>query len=90
MVAIGEHYRPVDGTHTKGIYRVVGVPEDVTLLRVADANGVRRHSGQLVQVSERTIAEEFESASDPDAGLRPVARIRNQLQGLYWSVRRFL
>lgn len=90
MAAIGEHYRPVEATHPAGIYRVVGTSNEVTLLQVANADGRRRHTGELIHVSAATIEEAFEPASDPDAGLRPIGRIRNQLQGLYWSVRRFL
>lgn len=89
MVSIGEHYRAMDPDHPSGVYRVVGTPDDVTLLRVADANGRRRHTGTVLHVSSEAIEASFEPAADPDTGIRPVAQLRNQLQGLYWSVRRF-
>ncbi|SNZ11993.1 hypothetical protein SAMN06269185_1454 [Natronoarchaeum philippinense] len=90
MVDIGDHYRPTEDDADAGIYRVVGVPDDVTLLRVADADGRRVHTGAIRHVQRATLDADFESASDPDAGLSPVAWLRNLLSGMYWSVRRFL
>jgi len=84
---VGEHYRPADGD---GIYRVVGTTDGVVLLQVTDEDGRRAHTGNVRRVEPDTIGDEFEPASDPDAGVSPVAAVRNALQGLYWSVRRFL
>lgn len=89
MPAVGEHYRPRDRGHEPGVYRVVGAPAEVTLLRVADADGRRVHSGALRHVPVDVLESEFEPAADPDAGVSPLATVRNQLQGLYWQVRKF-
>lgn len=89
MAEPGEHYRPTAAEYPPGIYRVVGRPGDATLLRVADEDGRRRHTGTLLSVSPAKLEAAFEPATDPDAGLRPLASVRNGLQGLYWSVRRF-
>jgi len=90
MAQVGEHYRPTDGRREPGVYRVVGVPEDVTLLRVADADGRRVHTGRIRRVSEAEVQGVFEPASDPDAGIAPLAWLRNVLQGAYWDVRKYL
>lgn len=87
---IGEHYRPTDGDHTPGVYRVVGTTDGVTLLRVGDADGRRIHTGEVRCVESATLDSGFEAATDPDAGLSPTATLRNAAQGLYWSVRRLL
>lgn len=89
-MAVGDHYRPVDGDHDAGVYRVVGTTGGVTLLRVADGDGRRVHAGEIYRVDRTTIDTEFEPAADPDSGSSPVAIVRNAAQGLYWSVRRFL
>ncbi|MFB6157504.1 MAG: hypothetical protein ABEJ34_06665 [Haloferacaceae archaeon] len=88
--AVGDHYRPTTDDRDPGVYRVVGVPDDVTLLRVADGDGRRVHAGEVRRVSRATLAGSFEPTRDPDAGLDPVAGVRNALSGLYWSVRRYL
>ncbi|GAB3683471.1 hypothetical protein GCM10028857_11080 [Salinarchaeum chitinilyticum] len=89
MAAIGDHVRS-DGTAVSpGVYRVVGTGDEVTLLRVADPDGRRRHTGELIHVSVAALDTDFEPTADPDAGIAPRARIRNAVQGLYWSVRRF-
>ncbi len=90
MVDVGEHYRPTDGTHDPGVYRVVGTTDAVTLLRVADGDGRRAHTGEISRVSERDLDTAFEPASDPDAGINPVFALRNVLSGMYWNVRKFL
>lgn len=89
MPSVGEHYRPVDGDHDPGVYRVVGVPDDVTLLRVADGDGRRVHAGEISHAPVDALETDFEAVDDPDAGFSPVALVRNQLQGLYWQVRKF-
>lgn len=87
MVEVGEHYRSGDDG---AIYRVVGTGEPVALLRVTDDRGRREHAGDLRRVSRDDLESGFDPAEDPDAGLSPLAAVRNALQGLYWSVRRFL
>jgi len=86
---VGDHYRPDDDA-TPGVYRVVGTGDPVALLRVTDEGGRRAHTGDLRQVSRDEFDAAFEPAEDPDAGVSPVAAVRNALQGLYWSVRKFL
>lgn len=88
-VGVGEHYRVTASPYADGLYRVVGAGDPIALLRVTDADGRRRHTGELVRVSPHAIADEFEAADDPDAGFSPARNARSQLQGLYWSVRRF-
>jgi hypothetical protein len=87
---VGGHYRPTQGDHGGGVYRVVGVTDTVTLLRVTDADGRRVHTGELRSVQTATVEADFEPTEDPDAGILPAETARNAAQGLYWSVRRFL
>ena len=74
-----------------GVYRVVGTPAgDVTLLRVTDAAGHRRHTGQVVQVSSSTFTTAFEPAANPDSGFSPsdvVDRVVTNVKAVYWFVR---
>jgi hypothetical protein len=88
---VGDHYRPTDdaaaATAQRGVYRVVGAGDRVTLLLVADQNGRRRHTGETVRVDRDVLAEQFEPAEDPDAGFSPLAWLRGLVQGLVWSVR---
>jgi hypothetical protein len=88
---VGHHYRPTAaasaGTAERGVYRVVGTGERVTLLLVADRNGRRRHTGETVRVDRDVLSEQFESAENPDAGVSPLAWLRGLVQGLVWSVR---
>ena len=84
--AILDHYVSVGGSHPSGTYRVVGADETaVTLLRVTDGKGRRRATGEVVSVP--LPIDRFEPARDPDAGIRPIRRLRNQLDGLAWMVR---
>lgn len=87
---VGDHYRPTDGNHAPGVYRVVGTGDPVALLRVTDGDGRRIHQGDLRRVDAAAIETRFEPAADPDAGLSPSAAVGDALQGLYWTVRRFL
>jgi hypothetical protein len=66
-----DHLRAQDGGPApSGVYRVVGVDEDrVTLLRVTDGSGRRRHTGQIRREDRQTLGERFAAADDPDAGL---------------------
>lgn len=73
-----------------GVYRVVGTGERVALLRVTDAEGRRRATGELVRVPRDELAAGFEPARNPDRGFDPVRTARNAASGLFWSVRRLL
>lgn len=86
---VGDHVRPTDGEVDPGVYRVVGTGETVTLLRVADGDGRRVHSGAVCHVDADGLDRGFEPAENPDAGFSPVELGKNLLQGMYWSVRRF-
>ena len=72
-----DHYRLADAdvvaaNATPGIYRVVGTDDEaITLLRVAGADGRRRHTGDLLTVDDGTLSA-FEPAENPD-GNRPIS-----------------
>lgn len=85
-----DHVRPSGTDHPNGIYRVVGTSDGtVTLLRVSDADGRRRHTGELVTVSRDAFAA-FEPAENPD-GNRPLGvAVGSQLRMSYWIVRAFV
>jgi hypothetical protein len=87
---VGDHYRSTRRPHASSVYRVVGASDEVTLLRITDANGRRAHTGEFQSIEATTLASDFAPAEDLDAGLSPVGAVRNAAQGLYWSVRRFL
>ena len=88
--AVGEHYRATGAGAPPGVYRVVGAGETVALLRVTDAEGRRANTGEVRRVDRSVVDTEFEPAADPDAEFSLSRRVRNQLSGMYWSVRRFL
>jgi hypothetical protein len=89
MLEIRAHYRPTTDDFPLGIYRVVGTNDPVALLRVADADGRRCHTGHLERVPRSDLDDYFEPADDPDTGLDPIAGVRNAFQGLYWQFRKF-
>ena len=60
-----DHVRASDAAIPDGIYRVVGVSDGVTLLRVADASGTRVHDGRVFTVSTAEYAA-FPEAENPD------------------------
>lgn len=85
---VGSHCSPTGEYYEDGVYRVVGADDEVvTLLRVADGAGYRRHTGELVRVGADVLPIVFEPARDPDDRLAPLWTLRNWLQGLYWSLR---
>lgn len=85
-IVVGDHLRPVDGTHPAGVYRVVGTGDPVALLRVTDEDDRRRATGKLLSVSADSLSA-FEPADDPDGGLKPLAWLRGLLSGTYWELR---
>lgn len=90
---VGEHRRLAAGADTvdatPGTYRTVGADgRSVTLLRVTDADGRRRHTGELLTVEHGDLSA-FEPADDPDANQSLGATIRGQADGLYWQLRVF-
>ncbi|GAB7094874.1 hypothetical protein JCM30237_20270 [Halolamina litorea] len=66
--AVYDHYRLTDGDGSGPTFRVVGfddADEQVTLLRVTDAGGNRRATGELRHVGRERLAREFEAVGDP-------------------------
>lgn len=90
-VEVGDHYRPTPSaaaaTAERGVYRVVGAGERVTLLRVADRDGRRRHTGETVRVERAVLGEQFDPADDPDVGFSAQRWLRGLVDALVWSVR---
>jgi hypothetical protein len=84
-----DHVTPTDADVPDGTYRVVGAgDETVTLLRVADGSGRRRHTGTVVTVERESFAS-FASAENPD-GNRPTGeRVASWAATRYWSLRAF-
>lgn len=84
-----EHFKPVNVEVSDGIYRVVGSDEEaVTLLRVADANERRIHTGETVTVPLDEFTG-FAPAENPD-GNRPLGTVlASNLEMGYWSIRAF-
>jgi hypothetical protein len=89
-----DHYRLADADvvpadATPGIYRVVGTDdESVTLLRVTDGDGRRRHTGELLTIDDETLSA-FEPTENPDGNRALGATIASQLDGLVWQLRAF-
>ncbi len=90
MIKVGNHYRRTDEARDSTVYRVVGATEEVTLLRVTDANGRRAHTGEIRHVSRGTLETKFEPAENPDAGFSPISVVENMLQGIYWQFHMYL
>lgn len=90
MTEIGDHYWPRGEPSQSNVHRVVGRKDEVTLLRVTDADGKRVNSGEVRRRSPERLDAEFEPAKNPDAGFTPVSDVQNALSWLYWSFRRFL
>ncbi|MFB6123449.1 MAG: hypothetical protein ABEJ78_08325 [Haloferacaceae archaeon] len=87
--AVYDHVRATDADVPDGTYRVVGRSERrVTLLRVADADGRRVHTGDVVRVDAEEIGR-FDSVGNPDGNrpLRPA--VTSKLAATYWSLRAF-
>ena len=87
--AVYDHVRPT-GTHPDGVYRVVGVTDErVTLLRVADADGRRAHTGETLTVPLAEF-EQFDTAENPDGNRSLGAALAAAPKTAYWSVRAFV
>ncbi|WP_435358340.1 hypothetical protein [Haloarchaeobius sp. DFWS5] len=85
-----EHYRPpADFEGNPGVYRVVGCKGDreVTLLRVTNARGRRRATGEVVSVPITELVT-FDAVQTPSDGV--VYTLSNQASGLFWAVRQLL
>ena len=62
-----DHVRATGAAIPDGTYRVVGVTDGVTLLRIADSSGNRVHDGRVFTVSRADYAA-FPEAANPDEG----------------------
>ena len=60
-----DHVRATDASIPDGTYRVVGVTDGVTLLRVGNATGKRVHDGRVFTVT-RADYSAFPAAPNPD------------------------
>lgn len=90
-LAIGDHYRaPPTGDRTPGVYRVVGVDDEVVLLRLTTGEGRRVNTGDLATVPPEELSAGFEPADDPDAGFSPVRGLVAAVDGLVWEFRSLL
>ena len=89
-LAVYDHVELLGSDHSDGIYRVVGTTaERVTLLRVADADGSRVHSGELVSLS-RDSAASLPAAANPDENSGSLGTtLRSMPTVAYWGVRAF-
>lgn len=89
MAEVYDHLRSTDPDDA-GIYRVVGTHADsVTLLRVADGDGRRAHTGEVVTVPTDAL-DTFESAENPDGNSSVTRKLRSLAEGLYFSFRSVL
>lgn len=69
------------------VYRVVGThSNNVTLLRVADGDGRRAHTGEIITVSADAL-DSFEPAENPDGNSSVSRKLRSLAKSLYWSLR---
>lgn len=85
-----DHYRPTEADVPRGVYRVVGTDgASVTLLRVADADGDRVHTGEVLAVDRETVAT-FAPAENPDDSQSLWRALASQPELAYWSVRAFV
>ena len=86
-ISVFDHLRVIESELSAGTYRVVGTADDrVTLLRVADADGRRVHTGEVHRVP-RTDLDGFEPAGNPDENRSLSAGVAGQLDGLAWQGR---
>ncbi|MFB6084246.1 MAG: hypothetical protein ABEJ94_08380 [Halorientalis sp.] len=82
-----DHVRSTGDVLEPGVYRVVGADEETrTLLRVADGDGTRRHTGTVVTLPREDLSA-LEPAENPDGSRSVVAWVTGQLEGVYWSLR---
>ena len=89
MPEVYDHLRSTD-PDDDAVYRVVGTHADsVTLLRVADGDGRRAHTGEVVTVPTDAL-DAFESAENPDGNRSLGGKLRSLGQAVYFSFRSVL
>ncbi len=90
MPEVYDHLRSTDPDDDAGIYRVVGTDTDsVTLLRVADGDGRRAHTGEVITVPTNAL-DTFEPAENPDGNRSLGGKLRSLAQAVYFSFRSVL
>lgn len=88
-VTVSDHLSADDADYPDGIYRVVGTSgDDITALRVGDADGRRTHTGEVVTI-EADDLEGFVAAENPDRSRSVTARVSALPSTAYWSARAF-
>jgi hypothetical protein len=89
-VSVSDHVQSrSDDDYPEGVYRVVGRSADaVTLLRVADPDGTRRHTGELVTVPTADL-DDFVVADSPERERTPLGVLVSVSADASWSVRAF-
>jgi len=86
-IAVYDHLRSTDPDDDDAVYRVVGTDDrTVTLLRVADGDGRRANTGEVVTFSRDALTS-FEPAENPDGNRSLGVRLASVLSGGYWSLR---
>ena len=86
---VSDHVRPTDDVLAAGIYRVVGTTEDtVTLLRVSDGDGRRRHTGEVVTI-DAEACQTLTVAENPDDNRSIGEQVRSTANDVLWSFRVF-
>jgi len=84
---IYDHLRSTDPEDDDGVYRVVGTRSNtVTLLRVADGDDRRVHTGEVITVPTDAL-DAFEAAENPDRNRSLVGRVRSLAESAFWSLR---
>jgi hypothetical protein len=63
---VGAHYRPTSDATEPGVYRVVGISDEVVLLRLTDDEDRRIHTGEIIRVPEDVLESSFDPAPNPD------------------------
>ena len=88
-LSVSDHVAPADADHPDGVYRVVGTSDGtVTLLRVADGDGRRVHTGELLRVDADALGS-FERVGPPASTRSLGARAASAVEVGYWSLRAF-
>ena len=89
-LSVYDHFSPTDTDYPDGTYRVVGISgEGITLLRVADADGRRVNTGEIITVSYDDL-DCFDSAENPDGNRSLGSALTSGVEMVYWSLRVFV
>ncbi|MFB6148821.1 MAG: hypothetical protein ABEJ48_04075 [Halobacteriales archaeon] len=84
-----DHLCPTTTDYPDGVYRVVGTDRTtVTMLRITDGDGNRRHTGDVITI-DRTDLDGFASVTEPTTTRSIGAIARSAPTTMYWSIRAF-